>query len=259
MGIETAVGIGSAVIGAGTSIAGAMGGGGGGAYRDQAAMSSQLSIMDAMYSAAMAQIQSGVAKEFAETQGNLAEVSGEIEARQHEYTAGQYEDAAESARFAGTRTGQEERRAFAKVQGSARAQTAAAGVSLDPSGSYGDMIDAGSAEYRQAQDTIRYDTDWAVKENKDQMILANYLADLSRWSGKTNSQLVKAGGNWSAAQILTSGMTEASSALAGGMLSSHQLNIQADAADSAKYTSMLTGLGRAAEYGISSLKYLKKS
>ncbi len=258
MGAEAAIGAATSLIGAGSSLIGAGSGSGGSSYRDQATMSTQISVMDAMFAQAMAQIQSGVTTAFADTQALLAETGGEVEARQYEYTAGQYEDAAESARISGQRTGQEDRRTFMSAQGSARAQTAAAGVSLDQDSSFGDMMGAGSAEYRQAQDTIRYDTEWAVKENLDQAILAEYMADLSRWSGSTESQLIKAGGTWSAAQILTSGMTEASSALAGGILNSTQLNSQASAADSERYSSLLTGVGRAAQYGISAMKYLKK-
>lgn len=259
MGLETAAawaGLGGSVIGAGTSLFGAFSGQGGGASRDQGVMSMNMSIMDAMYSQAMASIQAGVAKEFANTQSKLAQAAGDAEEQQYRFNAEQLEEAARGTEIKGQRAAQDERKTFAKAQGAARAQTAAAGVSLDPEASFGDAMDAGAAEYRQAQDTIRYDTEWAVKNLKDQAILSDYLGDLSRWSGQTQAGLTKAGGDWSAMQILTSGMTDAASSISGGMLNQTQANIQGAAADSAKYSSLLTGIGRAAEYGLSSMKYI---
>jgi hypothetical protein len=250
-------GLASSAIGAGTSIMGAFGGQGGGASRDQGIMSSQMSTMNSIYEIMMSQIQAGVAQSFANTQSKLALAAGDAEEQQLRFNVEQLEAAGRGEEIKGMRASQEERKAFTKAQGSARAQTAAAGVSLDQSGSFGDMMDAGAAEYRQAQDTIRYDTEWAVKNFKDQAVLSDYLADLSRWSGQTNSELIKAGGTWQAGSILSSGMARSAEALAGGMLSQTQSNIQADAADSARYGSLLTGLGRAAEYGLSSLKYIK--
>lgn len=260
MGLETAAAIGglaSSAIGAGTSLFGAFGGGGGGAYRDQGIMSAQMSVMDSAYEMIMSQIQSSVATAFADTQSRLALAAGDAEEQQYRFNAEQLEEAARGEEIKGMRAAQDERKAFSQAQGSTRAQTAAAGVQLDQQGSFGDAMDSGNAEYRQAQDNIRYDTEWAVKTLKDQSVLSNYLADLARWSGQTNSELTKAGGSWQSSAILSSGLSRSAESLAGGILGQTQSNIQADAADSARYSGMLTGLGRAAEYGLSSLKYLK--